>query len=85
MITLSWNYFLLQEQIAQDRAERSQKFSQEKLEREEKRKEQEKQKLAEEARKAEQIAAERYGNARYFNILHSKSQCAGRRFDPQYF
>ena len=49
----------IKEQIAQDRAERSQKFNQEKLEREEKRKEQERLRLAEEAKKAEQLAAER--------------------------
>ena len=43
----------IKEQIAQDRAERSDKFNKEKLEREEKRKDQEMQKLAEEAKKAE--------------------------------
>ena len=49
----------IKEQIAQDRAERSDKFNKEKLEREEKRKDQEMQKLAEEAKKAEQVAIER--------------------------
>ena len=45
----------IKEQIAQDRAERSDKFNKEKLEREEKRKDQEMQKLAEEAKKAPRI------------------------------
>merc|ERR1712238_352145 len=42
----------VKEQIAQDRAARSDKFNKEKLEREEKRKDQEMKKLAEEAKKA---------------------------------
>merc|ERR1712166_1229143 len=46
----------IKEQIAQDRAERSDKFKNEKLEREEKLKDQEMLKLAEEAKKAEQVA-----------------------------
>jgi len=72
----------IKEQIAQDRAERSQKFNKEKLEREEKRKEQEKQKLAEEAKKAEQLAAERSTVARIqFKLPNGVSQ--NHRFDPE--
>ena len=49
----------IKEQIAQDRAERAEKFNKEKTERDEKRKEKERERLAEEAKKAEQLAAER--------------------------
>jgi len=72
----------IKEQIAQDRAERSQKFNKEKVEKDEKRKEQEKQKLAEEAKKAEQIAAERSTVARIqFKLPNGVSQ--NHRFDPE--
>jgi len=72
----------IKEQIAQDRAERSQKFNKEKLERDEKRKELERQKLAEEAKKAEQAAAERSTVARIqFKLPNGVSQ--NHRFDPE--
>merc|ERR1712172_466567 len=68
----------IKEQIAQDRAERSDKFNKEKLEREEKRKDQEMQKLAEEA---EQVAIERSSVARIqFKLPNGVSQI--HRFDP---
>jgi len=71
----------IKEQIAQDRAERSDKFNKEKLEREEKRKDQEMQKLAEEAKKAEQVAIERSSVARIqFKLPNGVSQI--HRFDP---
>merc|ERR1712037_1023818 len=72
----------IKEQIAQDRAERSDKFNKEKLEREEKRKDQEMQKLAEEAKKAEQVAIERSSVARIqFKLPNGVSQI--HRFDPE--
>merc|ERR1711963_1196350 len=75
-------FIKIKEQIAQDRAERSQKFNQEKLEREEKRKEQERLRLAEEAKKAEQLAAERSTVARIqFKLPNGVSQ--NHRFDPE--
>ena len=49
----------VKEQIAQDRAEKTERFNREKNERDEKRKELEKEKLVEEARKAEQLLRER--------------------------
>ena len=49
----------VKEQIAQDRAEKTERFNREKTERDEKRKELEKEKLVEEARKAEQLLRER--------------------------
>jgi len=71
----------IKEQIAQDRAERSDKFNKEKLEREEKRKDQEMQKLAEEAKKAEQLAIERSSVALIqFKLPNGVSQI--HRFDP---
>ena len=55
----------VKEQIAQDRAEKTERFNREKTERDEKRKEVEKEKLIEEARKAEELLRER----RFVEIL----------------
>ena len=49
----------VKEQIAQDRAEKADRFNREKAERDEKRKELEREKLVEDARKAEELLRER--------------------------
>merc|ERR1711983_768297 len=72
----------IREQLAQDRADRAEKFNKEKSEREEKRKELEKQKLAEEARKAEERAAERSTIARIqFRMANGVTQ--NHKFSPE--
>jgi len=72
----------IREQLAQDRAERAEKFHKEKIERDEKRKELEKQKLAEETRKAEERVAERNTIARIqFRLANGVTQ--NHKFSPE--
>ena len=72
----------IREQLAQDRAERAEKFNREKSERDEKRKELERQKLAEEAKKAEERAAERASVARIqFRLANGATQ--NHKFSPE--
>jgi len=72
----------VKEQIAQDRAEKTERFNREKNERDEKRKELEKEKLIEEARKAEQLLRERSTVARIqFKLPNGVSKM--NKFEPE--